>query len=537
MERSPLEKHRLKYQPTLPSLFSDISSVRFIPVGKNSKSSVESFPFSSSLCRGVLARGERKKSSAFKIALFFSGGPAPGGHNVIAGLFDALKRFHPSSQLIGFLMGAQGLLENRFIEIDVSLVNSYRNLGGFDMLGFSRKKLEEEKHFSTVLQVVTDHKLDGLVVIGGDDSNTNAAFLAEYLLAHGSKCSVVGVPKTIDGDLKNDFVETSFGFDTATKVYSEMIGNLGKDAFSAKKYTHFVKLMGRSASHVTLECFLQTRVNMAIIAEEILEKKMSLSAITKKVADLVEKRSLLGKDYGVILIPEGLFEFIPEIQLLMQELNKYLPCSREQIANSLQGNLLALFLSFPMEIQEQLISDLDPHGNIQLSHISTEKLLVKLVQQELKERNFKGKFQPVSHFFGYEGRCSMPSNFDANYCYSLGYTAFALISEKITGQMVYVQNLVLPVEEWKMGGVPILDFMSFEMRKNKRSFVIKKALVDLKQATFQRYLEIRDQCSVDDYYRQPGPLQLALDSSLCDLPAITLELDSKLKVNPVGQFN
>lgn len=533
MEKSPLEKHRLKYRPVIPSLFADMSSIQAKLVDKKPRS-IENFGFSSSLSRSVLMKGEKKRGGPLRVALFFSGGPAPGGHNVVSGLFDALKKVHRESKLFGFLQGGQGLLENKFIEIDASLVDSYRNLGGFDMLGSSRKKLEEP-HFSKVLQIATDHNLDGLVVIGGDDSNTNAAFLAEYFLANQSKCSVIGVPKTVDGDLKNDFVETSFGFDTATKVYSELIGNLGKDTLSSKKYTHFVKLMGRSASHVTLECFLQTRVNMALIGEEILEKKMSLSDVTKKIADLISARSALGKEYGVILVPEGLFEFIPVMQLLMQELNKFLPCAKEKIIASLQGSSLNLFQSFPIEIQEQLINDLDPHGNIQLSHIATEKLLVQLTQKELKARNFSGKFQPVMHFFGYEGRCSMPSNFDANYCATLGYIACALILEKMTGQMVYAQNLKEPVENWKMGGVPFLNFMDFEMRKNKRSFVIKKALVDLKSPAFQTYLDLRDLLAMEDEYRSPGPLQFGLDPSICDLGAVTVELDT-LKANAVGKL-
>lgn len=534
MNRSPLEQQRLQYQPHLPLLFEEMTSVTFFPQ-KNREVKKENFPFSSSLTEGLLVKGEKKQSFALKIGLFLSGGPAPGGHNVISGIFDAAKNFHIESKIYGFLQGAQGLLKKQFIEIDASIVNNYRNLGGFDMLGSSRKKIENATDFSLALKVVSELQLDGIVVVGGDDSNTNAAFLAEYFLANGSKCSVVGVPKTIDGDLKNTFIETSFGFDTATKVYSELIGNLAKDARSSRKYTHFVKLMGRSASHVTLECFLQTQVNIALIGEEIFEKKSSLSEITKNMANVIQLRSEHGKDYGIILIPEGLFEFVPEMQILIQDLNNYLPCDREELIASLKESSLQLFLSFPKEIQEQLVSDLDPHGNIQLSHIATEKLLVQSVEKELKKRNFSGKFHPVTHFFGYEGRCSTPSNFDADYCYTLGFTACALITEKMTGRIAFVQNLHRSSEHWKVGGAPILNFMDYEMRKNKRSFVVKKALVDLAKPAFQKYLSLRDQCAIEDCYCYPGPIQLT-DSSIINERTITLALDS-LEAHSIGKFD
>lgn len=417
-----------------------------------------------------------------KVGIVLSGGPAPGGHTVIAGVFEALKMEHPDAELIGFLNGPSGIIDNKFITIDAPLVEKYRYLGGFQMLGTGRTKIETEEQFEKSLKTAQNHNLDGLIIVGGDDSNTNAAHLAEYFLAHNASTAVIGVPKTIDGDLKNEWIESSFGFDTAAKTYSASIGNICLDALSQKKYYFFVKVMGRTASHLVLECALQTRPNLALISEEIKENKQTLSHIVKTIADLVVERSKKGKDYGVILIPEGVIEFISDIE--------------------------ALIGSFPKQIQDQLLLEKDPHGNLPVSKIETERLLISLVENELKQRSdYKGKFSAQPLFFGYEGRSCTPSSFDDNYCFALGLTAFLLIQNHSTGYMATVGNLSKPLPDWTLQGSPLVNMMHLEEKKGKQIPVIKKGLVDLKGKPFQEFKAQRDAWRGEDSYLSPGPIQ------------------------------
>lgn len=443
---------------------------------------------------------------------------------MIVGLFDALKQIHPGSALLGFLNGPSGIVEGKFKNLEQKELENFRNAGGFDLIGSGRTKIETPEQLQKSLEVVKTHKIDALVVIGGDDSNTNAALLAEYFLKNGCKTQVIGVPKTIDGDLQNNFVDISFGFDTACKTYSEMIGNIARDALSAKKYMHFIKLMGRSASHIALECALQTQPNLTLIAEEIAQEKKSLQQIGEEIADLIIKRAEMGKNYGVILIPEGLIEAIEEMNNLFSELNTLLASEeiqglavkeiRLKMQNSLQGSSLKTFSFLPEEIQLQIVSDRDPHGNIQVAHIDTEKLLIEIVSKILKQRNFQGKFSAVSHFFGYEGRAGFPSNFDATYCYALGFTAAALIQEGVTGYMACVTHLKKQPEDWDVYGLPLLSLMHLEMRKGKQKPVIAKALVDLKGKPFQFFKNHREEWMVKDDYQFPGPMQFFGEESL-----------------------
>ncbi|MBS0623872.1 MAG: diphosphate--fructose-6-phosphate 1-phosphotransferase [Verrucomicrobia bacterium] len=437
-------------------------------------------------------------SAPLKVAAVFSGGQASGGHNVLVGLQQALQNLHPKSLLLGFKGGPDGLIHNRYEVLTKERLLGYYNTGGFDLIGSGRTKIETPEHFQSVLQTAQHHQLDGLVMIGGDDSNTNAAFLAEFFLSKNITTKVIGVPKTIDGDLRSSEIEVSFGFDTATKVYSGLIGNVARDAISAQKYFHFVKLMGRSASHVTLECALQTCPNFALIGEEIAYHKMTLSQITHALADLMSQRANMGKNYGVGLIPEGLIEFIPEIGVLIQELN----------AAQVSENSRKLLTSLPASIAEQLQDDRDPHGNVQVSKIDTEQLLIELVKKELAQRtSYRGKFNPVNHFFGYEGRAAYPTWFDASYCLALGYTAAILIDQGHTGYMAQVSNLIKDPEHWSVGGVPLTSMMAFETRKGKLKPVIKKAYVDLEGEPFRCFLAQRGRWGVEDLYRYPGPVQ------------------------------
>ncbi len=444
-------------------------------------------------------------SRPLRVGILFSGGPAPGGHNVIAGLFDAITELGPGNKLLGYLAGPQGLLDGKCKEMTSNLVNEYRNLGGFHMLGSGRTKIETEDDFQKAEQVCKSHKLDALVFVGGDDTNTNAALLDEYLKKCGTSCTVVGVPKTIDGDLKSPLIETSFGFDTACKVYSEMIGNICLDAASSGKYSHFIKLMGRKASHVTLECALQTQPNLAFIGEEVEEKKQSLADIVSTIADCVSQRAAEGRNYGVYLIPEGLLEFIPEFKELISALNRHL--AKGEGEDALSGKQKGLFDSLPQAIKGQLLHDRDPHGNVQVSKIETEKLVYEMVDTELKKRGFKGKFNPVSHFFGYEGRCSAPSCFDATYCYNLGYVAAVLINHKKSGCMAALKKLSQPVENWQPIAVLIDSMLVEEERKGKMMRVIDKSVVKMNGPAFVEFTKKRRDWQLFDQYQSPGPIQ------------------------------
>ncbi len=452
-----------------------------------------------------------KSHKALKVGVVFSGGQASGGHNVIVGLHTGLHQLHSQSQLIGFLDGPSGITKGKYKELKVDELDGYKNTGGFNLLGSGRDKIETQEQLSSALQVVKDLSLDGLVIIGGDDSNTNAAVLAEYFLSHGCETKVVGVPKTIDGDLKNEWVEISFGFDTACRTYSEMIGNIQRDALSAKKYTHFIKLMGRSASHIALECSLLTHPNFVMISEEIEKNKTSLQQIVSELTEMIIKRSKNEKNYSVILIPEGVIEFIPEMKELINALNKLLVdkkiLSKESLEQSLNKESYKTFQTLPESIQEQLLLDRDPHGNVQVSHIQTEKLFIEMVRKQLEIKKFEGAFSPVAHFFGYEGRSGFPSNFDAMYCLALGKTAAALISNGASGYMAAIKNLSQDVSSWEIFGVPITSLMNMETRKGKSKPVIKKALVDLGGKAFQFFASQRVSWQVEDNYLLPGPMQ------------------------------
>lgn len=458
--------------------------------------------------------GKAKKTEAQCIGVVFSGGQAAGGHNVVIGLFDALTSLHPQSKLIGFLNGPSGVIEGKYKELTKEILEPYRNTGGFDLIGSGRTKIETGEQLEASLKVARDLKLDGLVIIGGDDSNTNAAVLAEYFLSKKCLTKVIGVPKTIDGDLKNAYVELSFGFDTAAKVYSELIGNIARDSLSAKKYYHFIKLMGRTASHITLECALSTHPNMAIISEECADKGKTLGQIVSEIADLICKRAEQKKNYGIILVPEGLIEFLPDMKTLMAELSKV------NDPQALSPESKNAFSQLPESIQKQLLLERDPHGNVQVSLIETELLLIELVTKELARRaekgNYKGKFATQHHFFGYEGRAGFPSNFDACYCNALGFAAALLLAHGYTGYMTAVLNLTSSTEKWSVGGVPLTHLMHMEMRKGKSKPVVQKALVDLKGRAFLHFEQARVRWAFEDLYRFPGPIQFFGDSSITE---------------------
>ena len=512
---TPLQKRRMAFKPTLPQILDNLEQVTF--TGKGHTSSIgdaqeikEFFPktFGQPILYPI--EGARKEQTSLhkplKVGVVFSGGPAAGGHNVITALFDSLQLLHPQNRLVGFLEGPSGIIERKYRDLSKEVVDLYRNQGGFDMIGSGRTKIESNEQLVKSFDTIQDLQLDGLVIIGGDDSNTNAAVLAEYCMQRGSPVRVIGVPKTIDGDLKSDLVEISFGFHSACQTYSELIGNIARDALSSKKYTHFIKLMGRSASHVSLECALQTNPNLTLIGEEILKKKQTLKEITCQIADLIEQRQNKGKNYSIILIPEGLIGFIPEIKALIEELNK-LP-SKGQDIEKLSKKAQTTLGFLPKTIQKQLLLDRDPHGNIQLSHIQTELLLSTTVKNELQKRpSFKDKFHAIHHFFGYEGRSGFPTYFDATYCYALGYVTTLLIREGYSGYMSCVRNLTQNSREWQICGVPITSLMNLEMRKGKRKPVIRKALVDLNGKAFKSFERERSRLLLSDYYLYPGPIQ------------------------------
>jgi diphosphate-dependent phosphofructokinase len=538
MRKNRLQEFRQAYIPDLPSLLSDPSHVLWKKADEPPSEDPKICSLFPHLAGRPLLQAEKAKrgasAAALRIGVVLSGGQASGGHNVIVGIHDCIKKLSPGSKLYGFLDGPGGIVAGKYRELTSELLDPYRNQGGFDMIGSGRVKIETQEQLSAALSAIQKISLDGLVVIGGDDSNTNAALLAEYLLQNGCRTNVIGVPKTIDGDLKNSYVATSFGFDTACKVYAEMIGNIARDASSAKKYTHFIRLMGRSASHIALECAFATQPNLTLIGEEVAAGKMTLSQIVAQIADLVCARAELGKQYGVILIPEGLIEFIPEIATLIKELNALLAADPSMTPVSAAGKLTTAsqkcFEALPSNIRQQLLLHRDPHGNVQVSLIETERLLIDLVEKELQRREkagtSKAKFSPVQHFFGYEGRAGFPSNFDCNYCYALGFASALLIQEGATGYMATVSNLHLPACTWGIGGVPLTSLMHVEVRKGKEKPVIQKALVDLSGNPFRTFQRLRDAWKLDDLYLYPGPIQFYGDPSLTQTLPMTLLLET-----------
>ncbi|GAB6122009.1 diphosphate--fructose-6-phosphate 1-phosphotransferase [Dysgonomonas termitidis] len=484
---------------------------------------------------------EKTNYPAINVGVILSGGQAPGGHNVIAGLFDGIKNLNSGSRLYGFLMGPGGLVDHDYKELTGEIIDEYRNTGGFDIIGSGRTKLESKEQFDKGLEILKKLDIKALVIIGGDDSNTNACVLAEYYKAINAGVQVIGCPKTIDGDLKNEMIETSFGFDTACKVYAEVIGNIQRDCNSARKYWHFIKLMGRSASHIALECALQVQPNICIISEEVEAKKLSLDDIVTDIANAVARRAADGNNFGTVLIPEGLIEFIPAMKLLISELNDFLAHHQDEfnavpkdeqlayIRKSLSADNSKVFASLPDGVARQLTLDRDPHGNVQVSLIETEKLLAEMVGNKLAamkaEGKYSGKFASQVHFFGYEGRCAAPSNYDADYCYSLGYTAAALIGAGKTGYMSSIRNTTAPADQWIAGGVPVTMMMNMERRHGEMKPVIRKALVELDGAPFKYLAANREAWAVGTEFVYPGPIQYFGPTEVCDQPTITLKLE------------
>jgi pyrophosphate--fructose-6-phosphate 1-phosphotransferase len=549
-ELSPLQTERLKYKPKLPAALAGSPKKVGVKAGKPSKSVADQaaikglFPqtYGQPEVSFVAGKGGLKLDP-IKVGVVLSGGQAPGGHNVLSGLFDGLMALNPKNKLIGFLGGPSGITDNKTLDLTAKVIDAYRNTGGFDIIGSGRTKLEAKEQFDACAANMKKLGISSLVVVGGDDSNTNAAVLGEYFAANGYGISVIGCPKTIDGDLKNDAIEISFGFDTATKTYGELIGNVERDCLSAKKYWHFIKLMGRSASHIALECGLKTAPNVTLISEEVAAKKQTLAQITEELATVVVERAAQGKNYGVILIPEGLVEFIPEIKGLINELNDLL--AHDATFDSLKGDqaridfvsskLSALskmaFASLPKGIQAQLLAERDPHGNVQVSRIETEKLLAETVAEKVdgwkKAGKTKAKFSPLGHFFGYEGRCAFPSNFDADYCYALGYNAAFLVAAGLSGYLSSVQDLTKPAKQWACGGTPLTSMMNMERRHGADKPVIKKALVELDGKPFKALLKKRAEWAQEDAYLFPGAIQYWGPSEVADLVTETLRLESK----------
>lgn len=546
MNQSPLQKARYQYSPKLPGMLRNGISEICVKEGNATQSVADQekiaalFPNTYGEKEITFENGENTSAAKKQVVgVILSGGQAPGGHNVICGLYDALKATSKENVLYGFKNGPIGLLEDNYVEFDDAYIDAYRNTGGFDIIGSGRTKLETEEQFAVAAKVCEKHGITAIVIIGGDDSNTNAAVLAEYFAAHNTGVQVIGCPKTIDGDLKNEDIECSFGFDTATKTYSELIGNIERDANSAKKYWHFVKVMGRSASHVALECALETQPNICLISEEVAAKKQSLSEIADYIADAVEKRSANGNNFGVAIIPEGVVEFVPEFKALIAEINELLAGNKTEefnalgsweekyafIEKGLTAESMAVFAILPQTIQQQLFLERDPHGNVQVSLIESEKLFSALVKDKLAERGFTGKFNALHHFFGYEGRCAFPSNFDADYCYSLGYNAFMLIQYGYNGYLSKVSNLSKPAEEWVAGGMPITKMMNIERRNGEDKPVIKKALVELDGKPFKFFEANRDTWAVETAYTYPGAIQYYGPTEVCDLTTRTLALE------------
>ena len=550
MKISSLQKARYEYTPKLPGMLRNGIADICVKEGQETQSVADQekikalFPNTYGKKEITFQKGQNTSEAKKQVVgVILSGGQAPGGHNVICGLYDALKATNKENVLYGFKGGPSGLLEDSYVIFDDEYIDQYRNTGGFDIIGSGRTKLETAEQFAIVAEVCKKHGITAIVIIGGDDSNTNAGVLAEYFAAHNTGVQVIGCPKTIDGDLKNEDIECSFGFDTATKTYSEIIGNIERDANSAKKYWHFVKVMGRSASHVALECALQTQPNICLVSEEVAEKKMSLADITNYIADAFEKRAAKGMNFGVAVIPEGVVEFVPEFSVLIHEINELLAGSKADEFNALPSwdakyafiqkgltkESMDVFAILPQAIQQQLFLDRDPHGNVQVSLIESEKLFSAMVKENLAARKaagtYKGKFSALHHFLGYEGRCAFPSNFDSDYCYSLGYNAFMLIQYGYNGYLSKVSNLSAPANEWVAGGMPITKMMNIERRHGEDKPVIKKALVELDGAPF-KYLEAhRDEWAVETCFVYPGAIQYYGPTEVCDATTITLALE------------
>ena len=547
MVKSPLQIARQTYQPKMPVALQ--GAVRLIE-GEATQSVADQaeikqlFPntYGLPVITMEVAKDMARHSEPFNVGVILSGGQAPGGHNVICGLFDGLKALNPDNRLFGFLGGPSGLIEHQYTELTAAIIDEYRNTGGFDIIGSGRTKLEEEWQFDKGIEICNQLGIKAIVIIGGDDSNTNACVLAEYYLQKQCGIQVIGCPKTIDGDLKNEMIETSFGFDTACKVYSELIGNIQRDANSAKKYWHFIRLMGRSASHIALECALQSQPNICLISEEVEAKNMTLNDIVEQIVRVVVMRANSGLNFGTVLIPEGLIEFIPAMRVLIQELNDLLAnneefaqlegddAKREYVKSMLTPASCELYRSLPKGIARQLTLDRDPHGNVMVSQIETETLLIEMVQKRLAQLKaageFKGKFSALHHFFGYEGRCAIPSNFDADYCYSIGITATHLIAAGKTGYMSLVRNLTKPAAQWIAGGVPITMMMNMEKRNGKMKPVIQKALVDLNGKPFLFFEAHREEwADANTSYIYPGPIQYYGPTEVCDQPTHTLKLE------------
>jgi pyrophosphate--fructose-6-phosphate 1-phosphotransferase len=550
MNFSPLQKTRYEYSPKLPGMLRGGIAEICVKDGAATQSVADQdkikalFPNTYGKNEITFQKGANTSEAKKQVVgVILSGGQAPGGHNVVCGLYDAIKATDKDNVLLGFKGGPSGLIEDSYIEFDDAYIDAFRNTGGFDIIGSGRTKLETEEQFKIVTEVAKKHGLTAIVIIGGDDSNTNAAVLAEYMAANNTGVQVIGCPKTIDGDLKNEDIEASFGFDTATKTYSELIGNIERDANSAKKYWHFIKVMGRSASHVALECALETQPNICLIGEEVAAKKMSLSAIADYIADSVEKRGNNGDNFGVAIIPEGIVEFVPEFSKLIAEINELLAGEKTEAFNALpdwaakydfikkglSAESFAVFEILPQFVQQQLFLERDPHGNVQVSLIESEKLFSEMVKEKLAARKaagtYKGKFAAQHHFFGYEGRCAFPSNFDADYCYSLGYNAFMLIQYGYTGYLSKVSNLSKPAEEWVAGGMPITKMMNMERRNGEDKPVIRKALVELDGKPFKFFAENREKWAVETCFTYPGAIQYFGPAEVCDLTTRTLALE------------
>ncbi len=549
MKKSALQKARATYQPKLPiALAGPVRVVEGQPTHSvaDQEAIKALFPNTYGLPEIRFEKNPNPTpNKPVNVGVILSGGQAPGGHNVICGIFDGIKKIHRDSRLFGFLMGPDGLVKHRYIELTAPIIDEYRNTGGLDIIGSGRTKLEKKEQFDEGLKILNELNIKALVIVGGDDSNTNAAILAEYYKEKNTGVQVIGCPKTIDGDLKNDVIETSFGFDTATKVYSELIGNIQRDCNSAKKYWHFIKLMGRSASHIALECALQTQPNICLVSEEIEANNMSLDQIVDYIAGIVAARAADGNNFGTVLIPEGLIEFIPEFKRLIGELNELLGANKAAVAamdeaeltkfifDNLSAENVASLRKLPEQVARQLMLDRDPHGNVQVSLIETEKLLSGLVADRLRaDKHFEevgGKFSALHHFFGYEGRCADPSNFDADYCYSLGYNATALINAGVTGYMSSIRNLVKPAVQWIPGGIPITMMMNIERRNAEDKPVIQKALVRIDGAPFQKFAAKRDEWAHNTCYVYPGPIQYFGPAEVCDQPSMTLKYEHQHK--------
>lgn len=551
---SKLQQHRCKYQPVLPAILQKGPAAVKAKLGKATKSVADQatvkkmFPNTYGLPEITFVKGANSAvaKKAVRVGVVLSGGQAPGGHNVIAGLLDGLKKANSKNKLFGFLGGPSGIVDNKFIEITPALMKDYRNTGGFDLIQSGRTKIETDEQLCAAKDNLLANKMDSLVVVGGDDSNTNACVIAEYLKQQGVDVTVIGVPKTIDGDLKNAQIETSFGFDTATKIYAEMVGNICRDVNSARKYWHFVRLMGRSASHIALEVAFKTQPNVVLIGEEVLAKKMTLAQVVDYLAGIIAKRAEMGKNFGVCLVPEGLIEFIPEMKELIAALNDMLSDheaelakmntvaeKKEFIISKLPAKLAALMKSLPAGIASQLMLDRDPHGNVQVSLIETEKLLVEMLRVKLAEMKkagkYNGKFSAITHFFGYEGRCGVPSTFDANYTYALGYNAAVLALNKCSGYLSSVRKLTKKAKDWECGGIPLTMMMNIERRKGKEKPVIRKALVELKGEPFKFLAKNRGEWALTESYIFPGPIQYFGPEDVTDMTTITLAFEQAKK--------